>query len=191
VHRAANVSGKQAGTKKPASGKWLNPDTGTYDPIPSGTTIQTVNGKRTPVKIGATVKTLKSGKQVVVGGTSKKPAAAHMQSKTINGNTVLFDPGSGTTTRPVIENPVDPNMLKGKSTITPDKLLHVRAQAVASVTGTVASNPKILPSVMYRNGVAKGIPGWQMVQALRQEARNHPDDKAWQNVLKRGWVAGR
>jgi hypothetical protein len=138
----------------------------------------------------------KAGTGVVkIPTKGKGSSGANMQSKTINGNIVLFDPGTKSYYLPGdTKNPIDPNTLKGKVDAVPLPML--RAKAASGIAAALDPNakepgdPKTLPRIIFARGVASGVPGWVMAEMLRQEALRHPDDVAWQNVLKKNWVAG-
>jgi hypothetical protein len=123
---------------------------------------------------------------------SKGPGSTKMQSKTINGKTVLFDPVSGNYYAPGnTKTPIDPNAIKAPPKLTPDKVRTYRNQASLDVAASVKAHSDAQPKDLYRALVGKGTPSWIAVWALRQEAKNHPDKKGWQNVLKRGWATSK
>jgi hypothetical protein len=83
--------------------------------------------------------------------------------------------------------PKDPGRTTGE-------IQQMRARANAGVYAMLygpKGSKKMLPRLIYTQGRAEGIDGWALLQALRAEATNHPEDSAWQDVLKRGWVAGK
>lgn len=159
-----------------------------------------------PIRVGGSLvpmpgyKIAKDGSRAVKipgGKAGSKGAATHLQSKTYNGNIVLFDPVAKTFYLPGdTKNAIDPNSLLPKDVKTPDEMRQLRAKAQQGIDFKLndpkTGDPDTDPKVIYTAGIANNVPGWTMLQALRAEALNpnHKDDKAWQAVLKAGWVSG-
>jgi hypothetical protein len=178
--RTAGLTGAYRG--RPTVGNWFNPKSGRIEKIPAGGVIAG-RGQQAHVTF--------PGKVAAAKGKAKG-AATRMQSKTINGKTVLFDPVSGHYYAPGdTKTPIDPNAIKAPPKLTPDKVRTYRAKATSGVAKMLQADAKTRPAAIYTGGVSTGIPGWIMAAALRAEARNHPKDPAWANVLKPGWAAGK
>jgi len=134
------------------------------------------------------------------GGINRKRAGAggtggtgstHTQSKTLADGTVVdynpTAPSGKRYTDPATGKVVNPNDHMKSTTLSPDVIIQKRAAAQKGMAGDLAKDPKIKPIDIYHNMLAGGIPRSIAVQVVRGEARNHPDDPAWQSVLRPGW----